>query len=223
MAWTIIETCNFGKFFPNASLDEWRERMAARLENEMTEEERAEFEGRAANYCLWISEKFRDCKGFLEEHEQPHVLTTERYEKTLGDFLISENGIRIVSAAFKSAVESVEPGVHQFWPMTVESTRGKVTPGTFFGMIVGQQRASFSQAESDPASFNPYSSPGGLKPPKNKKIIRGVALESAAIGDAHMWLEKELWSLGVVISDTLHAILEQQGLCLPKVYEMREI
>jgi len=47
------------------------------------------------------------------------------------DWISSDGGI-VVSSRFKEAVEEVDPGRHQFFPVTIEDKKGDVVPGEFF-------------------------------------------------------------------------------------------
>ena len=65
----------------------------------------------------------------------PDVVPTKA-QLTKGDEIydcrIVRGGAMLVSARFKDCVEELEPGRHQFFPITVEDKRGTFKPGPFF-------------------------------------------------------------------------------------------
>jgi hypothetical protein len=52
--------------------------------------------------------------------------------KKMYDFLSLQGAGFMVSSRFKDAVEELDPGRHQFFPVTVEDKNGAVVPGEFF-------------------------------------------------------------------------------------------
>lgn len=99
----------------------------------------------------------------------------------------------LVSPEVRALIEELEPGVHQFFPMTVEQN-GR-TLGTRHQMVVCNRLDTIDRALSVPvaAPGQPYRpEPGGA----NRIVFSGNA-----IGDHHAWRDR--FVRGLFLSDTL--------------------
>ena len=53
--------------------------------------------------------------------------------------------------ALKDIIETLEPGVHQFWPIRIQTYKGIDHPTPYFGFVVGSFLDAFSPEHSDAA------------------------------------------------------------------------
>ena len=63
--------------------------------------------------------------------------------KRLGAFISLPNRIYAVEAALKDIIEGLEPGVHQFNPVQILTSKGEPWPAEYFLMVVGRYLDSF--------------------------------------------------------------------------------
>lgn len=221
MAWAMREPGSFGSFFPNGDLEEWEGRIEQNF-LAMSPSEKAKFGDHVTNYLYHVARKFRGGHGLVEDDEKPAELKTDKTYKDLGDLMMIVDGLLVVSDAFKAVVEGVEPGVHQFWPMRFVTPRGKHYDATLFAMVIGTRLDSFSEGESDPASFSVTDGYPLAEYSKPKKLS-GLALQESEIGGRHLWRETRLYGLDVFFSDALVGILTEQEMKLPKMQQVREV
>ncbi|BDG75096.1 imm11 family protein [Roseomonas fluvialis] len=121
------------------------------------------------------------------------------------------------SAEFRDIVEAFEPGLHQFFPITLRRPSGKpilrldgreVGPGQYFIMNPLQQIEALLPEHCV--------APWG----ERRKTVRGVmpdvddlCVSRAAIEGRHLWLNKPYIGSGLIfISDALGAALREKGL-----------
>lgn len=221
MAWAMREPGSFGPFFPNGELQEWEDRLKGRFQ-EMPPPEKARFGGDALDYLHHVAQKFRGGRGIVEDDEKPAELRTEKTYKELGDLMMIVDGLLVVSEPFKDIVEATEPGAHQFWPMRFVAPRDKPYDATLFAMVIGTRLDSFSESESDPASFTMMDG-YPLADYANPKRVSGLALSKSEIGDRHLWRESRLYGLDIFLSDALMARLRERNMKLPKMFQVKEI
>ena len=67
---------------------------------------------------------------WLPPEVMPSRLRLQR-GKPAYDWMASDGGL-VISPRFKDAVEELDPGRHQFFPVTIEDKKGDVVPGEFF-------------------------------------------------------------------------------------------
>jgi uncharacterized protein DUF1629 len=128
--------------------------------------------------------------------------------KTMYDWLTLRGGGTLVSSRLRDAVEELDPGRHQFFPVVVEDN-GVARRGDFFVFnVVGRIEAIIEDRSNLKAS--------GRGNVKNWSYERRVgpwqcALDAAVIGGRACWVEHrfgECW----FISDRLAALLQERKL-----------
>lgn len=111
-------------------------------------------------------------------------------------------GSLLVSAAFRDLVEELEPGVHQFFPMTIEQS-GRVL-GTHYLFVVCNRLDTIDREKSVPPP-----PPGRPYRPLRDGTDR-LVFSAAAIGNHHAWIDK--FVRGTCISNTLFGRIRDAGL-----------
>ncbi|WP_146006567.1 imm11 family protein [Bradyrhizobium forestalis] len=124
------------------------------------------------------------------------------------DWLVVRGGATLVSSRFRDAVEQLDPGRHQFFPVVVEDKKGRAWPGSFFIFnVVGridsiiEDRSSFKVTGRGQIENWSYQRVGPWQ----------CTLNATVIGDRACWIEhhhSECW----FISDRLAALLQERGL-----------
>lgn len=129
--------------------------------------------------------------------------------KRMYDWMLLRNGGNLVSSRLRDAVEELDPGRHQFFPVVAEDKNGVAVPGDFFIFnVVGRIEAIIE----DRSNFNT----SGRGDVENWGYVRRVgpwqcALDAAVIGDRACWIEHR-YSGRWFISDRLAALLKKRKL-----------
>ncbi|KQP13935.1 DUF1629 domain-containing protein [Methylobacterium sp. Leaf93] len=132
------------------------------------------------------------------------------------DWLNLQGTGTLVSSRLKDAVEELDPGRHQFFPVTVEDKNGAAVAGEFFIFnVVGRIEAIIEERSNLRAS--------GRGQVENWGYERCVgpwqcALDAAVIGNRACWVDQR-YTQRWFISDRLAALLQERQL---NGYELSE-
>lgn len=236
MVWGMREPNRFGEFFPDAGFVGWRERLREWFEVEASEGERARYNNRYATYIRNVAEKFTREIGVtrlngspaltpLIPRELPDTLRSEKNYKSLGDLIIVDAGLLVVSSTMRDIIESLEPNIHSFWPIRILMPKDVEFPKSFHGMVIGQFLDGFMPNASD-SEFYEEAPFGGLyygRKYDKKDCLSGLAMAREAFGGGHLWREKRLYSPNIFMSDALQGAIKRAGLRIPKHYQMRGV
>lgn len=223
MAWGSVEPGSFGDFFPNGNYVGWKEQLRDYYQNEMSSAEKAEMEMEERILFSKFSGKFTKDRGPLKPQERPTEFRTVATHKSLASLIILNSRLLAVDASLKEVIETLEPGVHQFWPIRITMPKGKEYPVQYYGMVIRRFLDSFLPDQSESGSW--YKAESGLyfvALPK-KQLYGGLALSRDVIGTNHLWREHKLRNPVVFYSDALQAELGRRILRIPKHYKLREI
>lgn len=243
MAWAVDFKSEIGQFFPSGDYLELRERLHTYFTQEMPPEERAAF-GHKVDYRGWVFEKFVKEIGILHpgdravltpplDHEWPRAFQAERKIRSLGSLVQTTNAVLAVDEAMKGLIESLEPGVHQFRPITFLQPNSEVFPATYFTMIIGQFRDSFiPDPETEGDLWKRLSTLDANKVRRftgtylfsalSAEPYARLSLSSAATEGAHLWREHNLRGPDFFISDALHDAIKKAKLKIPQNFKVRE-
>jgi len=86
-------------------------------------------------YITW-----KDGKHKLLPNKLPKKLVLRKTVKNLRDAFRSINGISLVSDSLRDVIETLDPGLHQFFPIQVEFPRGKVVEKKYNVIIVRETK-----------------------------------------------------------------------------------
>lgn len=111
-------------------------------------------------------------------------------------------GALLVSDAFKSLLEELEPGVHQFFPMTIEQG-GKVL-GNVYLFVICNRLDTIDRERTVP------SPPPGRPYRPHRDGTDNLVFSRQAIGDHHAWIDK--FVRGTCISNEFFDGVERAGL-----------
>ena len=243
MVWAVKFKSETGQFFPSGDYPELRERLHTYFNQEMTAQERAIF-GHKVGYARWVFEKFVKEIGIQHpgdravltpplDHEWPRTFQAKRPIRSLGSIIQTTNAVLAVDEAMKDLIEGLEPGVHQFRPITILQPNSEAFPGSYFTMIIGQFRDSFipdPETEGDLWTRLSYLDANNVRKFTGTYLFSALSAEryarlslsSAATEGAHLWREHNLRGPDFFISDALHDAIKKAKLKFPQQFKVRE-
>lgn len=236
MTWALIEPGFGGDYWPEVEMEGYRSLLADYWRNEISDEDKKErFQG-IADYRLFVSLKFSKEIGTspfgqvltpLLEHEAPTVVEAQKSYKNLASMI--RLGHWAVDEDLKVIIEEIEPGVHQFWPVTITMPRGKTYPKHYYVMVIGTFLDSFrpeacAEGLVTRTVKNEHFHFNEIKLAMKKADYAGLAFSKAAIGDHHLWRERTLRSWPeFMMSDKLKEAIDAAGLRMPKLYPVKDV
>ncbi len=231
MVWAVFKPVTLGMFFPagdyvgfNEGLDAYfsAERREAEVKSLGMEDEFKELQAMGIENSFiksLVIKKWERNLGPLKDVECPKVLKLTRTPPKLGAMFIF--GFPIVSATIKDAIETLEPGVHQFWPMKIELPRNKTWSEQYYGMRIGTFLDSFRPEQSRAQSFIP--DVGDFRAIESSDHVKELAFSKEAFAGKHVWREVKLTKPQICMSDALMAALAEQNLSLPTHFLAKEV
>jgi hypothetical protein len=220
MVWAWVAPGSFGDFFPNGDYVGWEEGIKRYFDEEMSAEQRAAFDNSHVRYGGQAARKFTEDMEPLEPHERPSEFRLMERPKSLGSLIKLNDRLLAVDATLQEIIETLEPGVHQFWPLRITLRKGQEYPVAYYGMIIRRFIDSFAPKQSDvrqeggSAFFvnGPY-----------KKDYGNLTVSKSVVAGAHLWHERRLLTPDVFFSDDLQAEITRRGLRIPKHHQLKGI
>lgn len=231
MAWAIVGPSGFGKYFPRNDFVGWEDHLQGRLKN-LAPEVKETLNGSVADYCYRVSEAFKmEVKNPSRPNshvrmpsidELPQEVQLEGTYTDLAAMFMVRSGMLVVEERLRKIIETLEPGVHFFWPVRLTTTKGRAAPNLYFGLIIGRFLESFD-LEATPADSVPGTDYQRQVSMPIKKVIETLVLRADQIGHAHLWRERRLIRPEIFLSDTLQAEIARANLSIPKHFRLKEI
>jgi hypothetical protein len=224
--WAWVAPGSFGDFFPNGDYVGWEEGIKRYFDEEMSAEQRAAFDNSHVRYGGQAARKFTEDMEPLEPHERPSEFRLMERPKSLGSLIKLNDRLLAVDATLQEIIETLEPGVHQFWPLRITLRKGQEYPVAYYGMVIRRFIDSFVLEQSDVRQAEGGS--GELfdffyaKMPTKKAYGNLTVLKSVAAG-AHLWRERRLHIPEVFFSDDLQAEMTRRGLRIPRHHKLKAI
>lgn len=109
-------------------MSEWRERFPPLGEKSQM------------NARITFTWKYGDQK--LPADAFPKNLIAQKSRKSWPDMFETTNGLRIASGRAKDIIDTLDPGLHQFFPLTIHTKRGLEVEGPWFAMNVTEEQDS---------------------------------------------------------------------------------
>jgi hypothetical protein len=173
-----------------------------------------------------VTKVFSSGKALLDSAETPDRLQVHSRVDKLPDLFSSRNAILICSGRLRDLLEELDPGVHQFIPITVEQYSGMRPPQAHFILNVHYKQDSIVDELSDvrrnalvPNNRNilyfnfPYKA--------NSKSV-DVVIDRSKLSDVNLWREMR-YPESLLISDRLHNELKQRKITFFKPLKARVI
>ena len=219
MPWAIELPSVFNDFSPDGEHEGYREQLAA---YHATATDLEDCEKWVATYARRVTTKFHSEFGNPHEppltpikpHEWPLVFKLRKPHKRLGSLIEMPNRILAVDDALKAIIEELEPGVHQFNPIKVLSSKREELWGKYHVLVISRFLTSFRPEQSSPELLKKegYPVPIFFIP----QVYAQMAMSAAEIQNAHLWRERGAFGGGhIFISDTLQSAIADAGLRIP--------
>jgi len=222
MVWGLVDPNSIGDFFPNGDFVGREEQIKRYFDEEMSAEQRAAFDNWDVSYREAVSRKFTEDMGPLEPHERPSEFRMAEARESLGSLIKTENRLLAVDAQLKEIIETLEPGVHQFWPIRIIQPKGEEFPGPYYGMVIRRFLDSFVPEQSNFNQTSKGSDSFFTNGPTKKDYGNLTVLKSVSAG-AHLWRERRLRMPNVFLSDELQAEITRRGLRIPRHHKLKGI
>jgi hypothetical protein len=239
MVWTMSTSVTFGQFFPSGDFIGWDDTLQKHFEEVMLPEQRALFNDRHSSYALYVSQKFEyECGRTyfpefpiltpIENHEAPKIFKVERRYILLGS-LMFVGGCLVVDEVLKDIIETFDPGVHQYFPISIVAPNGEAYPRSYFILVIRRYLESFLREKSSSDAWRLDYGPDGYSDgpyfinDTYKKDVQGLSFSKVAIGNAGLWRERHNGSGTLLFSDDLEAEAVKAGLRLPKHFRANEL
>ncbi len=237
MVWGMVDPSSIGDYFPIGDYIGWREQLISYFNESMPEEQRALFDyenkDRASNYAYYVHLKFKNERGKkfmhppplgpIKPHEPPKCFATEKTYSSLASLIKLNDLILAVDETLKDIVERFEPGLHQFFPITILLPMEKIYPKNYYVMVIGQYLDSFTPEQSEAGSWKVNSAGNYSVFDESKKSLIGLAFANNIFGKAHLWRERHMYNPSLLLSDALHAEITNAGLRMPRFYQMKVV
>ena len=184
MVWGVVEPNSFGDFFPNGDHVGWQEGIKRYFDEEMSAKQRAAHDNWDVSYRGDVARKFTEDMGPLQPHERPLEFRMMERPKSLGSLILLNDRLLAVDATLKEILETLEPGVHQFWPLRITLRNGNEYPVPYYGMIIRRFIDSFVPEQSDAHQATGvifYANGPTKKHYGNLTVLKNVARRSSSL------------------------------------------
>ena len=221
MVWGLVDPNSFGDFFPYGDFVGWEEGIKRYFDEEMSAEQRAAFDNWDVSYRERVSRSFTEDRGLLEPHQRPSEFKMEEARKSLGSLLLLTNRLLAVDASLKQAIERLEPGVHQFWPLRITLPKGAEYPVAYSGMVIRRFIDGFVPEQSAGYQGSGTDFFSTIQP--TKKAYGDLAVSKSVVAGSHLWRERRLHRPNILFSDDLQAEITRQRLRIPKHHQLKAV
>ena len=214
MVWAVVDPP-----LPYGDYVGWEEGIKRYFDENMSAEQRAAFGNWDVSYRYELSRKFTEDLGLLEPQGRPSEYRMRETPKSLASLIQLVDRLLAVDATLKGIIETLEPGVHQFWPIRITLPKSKQYPVPYYGMIIRRFIDSFMPEHSDVLdSGNVFFT----KSP-TKKNYSNLTVSKTVVAGAHLWRERRLLSPEIYFSDELQAEAARRGLRMPRHHKLKAI
>lgn len=147
--------------------------------------------------------------GVLKPDDVPQILHY-RGKLPIRDSFISKNGMLLVRDKIRAVIESLDPGQHQFFPVTFKRARKDMDIEPYFLMNIWRYQDTIIDelSEVHPNEFSPND--------RNVMSFKGfggpitLVIDSTKLGPLNMWRERRFKSK-ILMSDAMHDAFEAAG------------
>lgn len=224
MAYGFDTASTFGKFFPDGEFFGYIEHLEAYFQKlQATGQATHKF---FSEFKRDLIHDMHDGTDFIVDDLLPRRYTLVKPYKALGDVIDLGAGIA-VSARFRDALEALEPGRHQIWPVEIVLPSGEAYPTEYFMLRVLTELDAWDREQSDPACWEQSRRVMKIAPLK-KNNAHGIALKRSVIGDHHIWRgfvspESGISGFNFYVSDALKAAIDDARLKTTPMYQLKEV
>ena len=225
MAWGLKTPAIFGMFYPHGEMTGHDEVLRDYYDNKMPASEKAAFES-FFDYHRETVWRHTSDRGPLASHEMPKEYQLKKSYRSLAALMEINGTFLIVQKPLKELIEAFEPGVHQFWPITIALRGGQPYPVPCFGMVIKNHIESVlaDQSEWTPSHSRPplrYMTQDFFDAEKHR--VDRVVLSQKAIEGRHLWRDTRWLKPGLFISNELHDAVKAAGLRIFPTRQAKEV
>ncbi len=227
MTWGMKMNSGLGDFFPDGTYAEWDDQLRQFSKDGLSDERKHAILQSTRSYKGLIADAFSREIGapwggsnviFPLDEELPKAFQTVKTYRTLASLIELNDRLVAVDEDLRAIIEDLEPGLHRFWPIRIDMPKGVDYPRAYYGMLVGRFLDSFMPEKSDPAAFRTG------EPVEDIYFLRGAAsdtfsgvvFDGEVIGSSHLWRERKLLTISLLLSDTLKSRIDAAKLRVPK-------
>ncbi|MEJ6399512.1 imm11 family protein [Yoonia sp. 208BN28-4] len=230
----MAEPRRFGEYFLDGDYVGWKDALRDALQNEISDDEKARYDTQyLPSYALHVALKFTGITKNEIDHprapeplrpfEVPREFVIEHeHSKRFGSLIKLTDRLLAVDQDLMDVIESLEPGLHQFWPIDIKHADGTPAPKAYFGMRIRQFIDSFRPDQSPTESWTGETGTYYIFD-FTRKHCAALSVSKADIGSAHLWRERKLRSPALLLSDELVSRIKEKELRLPNVHQLNEI
>jgi len=231
MVWAMKHANGFGEYFLDGDFVGRKQNLGAHFDEVLDQEYKDKFSLECGpDYVYHVSQKFlqpREGEGppaialpALQEHELPKNFAIETTrKKSFGSLIKLVNRMIAVDDKLKEIVETVEPHVHEFWPIEIFMPSGEAYPKSYYGLRIGNHLDSFLPGQSETSSWTTNGITFQISN-FSKKNCSGIVMSSALSAGKHLWREVRLKSPDVYFSDELASAIAEAKLNTPKLLRL---
>lgn len=240
MVWIMSLPTGFGEFWPSGGFEDadisgandWVDRLKAYIVGQPEARQKELMpSGALYRYGYFVAQKFKTEIGTqpsgdlppvtpVLEHEAPKTFNTKKACKKLGDLIMLNSRILAVSEKLRSIIEDIEPGVHQFFPISIVQPRSTY-PEKFYTFVIRNYRDSFRDMENvlpkltdgESYTFTEIGKSGASK----------MYFDQSQVGGAHVWRERRFNEFIVNFSDKFVEYALDAEMRLPRMYQAKEL
>lgn len=228
MTWAMHIGRHFHKFCPSADMDRFDAAEEAFFEA-LPESEKEKYQSRYSHYALERIKKFNRGE-VLADHEKYRWFRMKKPRKTFPDVMVP-TGTLSVTSAFKDAVETLEPGVHDFWLAEIEQPDGvgedagwePIPGGDYWVMQIRQSLTALDVQNSDPKYLYLGNGTGTAKALLPDPGAVDLAISRQAVEAAHLWKDPSVLGFDCFFSDALAEDVKRRRLVVPKLYHLKDV
>ena len=177
MAYGFDTASTFGKFFPDGNFLGYQEHLEAYFQ-------KLQASGQATHKFFFdfdcdLVDLLHHGTDFIVDDLLPRRYTLVKPYKALGDVIDLGAGIA-VSSRFRDALEALEPGRHQIWPVEIVLPSGEAYPTEYFMLRVLTVLDAWDREQSDPACWQKSRLVMMIAPLKKKRYRRKLVMPDQA-------------------------------------------
>ncbi|MEP5758178.1 MAG: DUF1629 domain-containing protein [Litoreibacter sp.] len=141
--------------------------------------------------------------------ETPKLLIAEKARKIWPDTFVATDALLVVSDPVRVVIERLDPGIHQFFPLTFQTKRGVIIDGPWFAVNVSAKQDSVVMEKSRIVRSKRF-------PETNNMFFEDakdgdVTVDPARLSNLNLWREAR-FTMSLLGSDTLVKEFKKQGL-----------
>jgi hypothetical protein len=170
-----------------------------------------------------VARVFKDGIRLLKPEETPEHMVLNKPKARLRDIFMTENGALIISEKLRALIEEMDPGMHQFMPISIDNL---AELECWFILNVHARQDSVIDDQSD---VRPNSGSRDSNKimyfeyfPAPKKGHISATIDTTALGGLHVWRERR-YPGSLLVSDAFQGELKKRKIEFFELRKARDI